>query len=168
MLVNAEVAEIVVEDGRAAGVRMAADGAVIRAPLVISDAGAANTFGRLLPEDTSARIGALEAMRTVRPSIAHLCLYVGLRGTAEEIGLPRANLWIYPDADHDATFNAIKDGAENVSFAYISFPSAKDPDFDAPPSRPLDHRHPHRRALRTVRRLGRTRAGRSAAPTTKQ
>lgn len=128
-LVNAEVAEIVVEAGRATGVRMAADGAIIRAPLVISDAGAPNTFGRLVPEGTRARIGALHAMRSVRPSIAHLCLYVGLEGTAEEIGLPRANLWIYPSADHEATFQAIKDGAESVSFAYVSFPSAKDPDF---------------------------------------
>jgi all-trans-retinol 13,14-reductase len=128
-LVNAEVAEIVVEAGRAAGVRMAADGAVIRAPLVISDAGAANTLGRLLPDGTRARIGALDAMRAVRPSIAHLCLYVGLEGTADEIGLPRANLWIYPSADHDATFRALTSGAEGVSFAYVSFPSAKDPDF---------------------------------------
>jgi all-trans-retinol 13,14-reductase len=139
VLVNAEVAEIVVQSGRAAGVRMAADDAIIRAPLVISDAGAANTFGRLLPEEARVRAGALEAMRSVRPSIAHLCLYVGLKGTAEEIGLPRANLWIYPDEHHDATFAALKEGAEQVSFAYISFPSAKDPDFT--------RRHPGRSTI---------------------
>jgi all-trans-retinol 13,14-reductase len=128
-LVNAEVAEVVIENGRAAGVRMAADGAIIRAPLVISDAGAPNTFGRLLPEEARIRSRALEAMRAVRPSTAHLCLYVGLEGTAEEIGLPRANLWIYPDEHHDATFTAPKNGGEDLSFVYVSFPSAKDPDF---------------------------------------
>jgi all-trans-retinol 13,14-reductase len=128
-LVKAEVAEIVIENGRATGVRMTADGAIIRAPLIISDAGVANTLGRLLPEDARVRIGATEALRTVRPSIAHLCLYVGLTGTAEEIGLPRANLWIYPSWDHDATYATMRNSAETLPFAYISFPSAKDPDF---------------------------------------
>lgn len=142
VLVNAEVAAIVVERGRACGVRMAADGRVIRAPLVISDAGAANTFGRLLPEDTSARIGALRAMRAVRPSIAHLCLYVGLRGTAEELGLPRANLWVYPSGNHEATFDAMQHGTDDVSFAFFSFPSAKDPDFA--------RRHPGRSTIDIV------------------
>jgi len=129
-LVNAEVAEIVVEGGRAVGVRMKADGKIIRAPLVISDAGVANTFGRLLPVQMPARAKALTAMRAVRPSIGHLCLYVGLDGTADEIGLPRANLWIYPDERHEATFAAAKDGDAKASFVYISFPSAKDPDFE--------------------------------------
>jgi all-trans-retinol 13,14-reductase len=138
-LVNAEVAEIVVEEGRAVGVRMAADGAILRAPLVISDAGVANTLARLLPEPSRARIGAPEAMRCVRPSIAHLCLYVGLEGTAEEIGLPRANLWIYPDERHEATFAAARNGDEQLSFVYISFPSAKDPDFT--------RRHPGRSTI---------------------
>jgi all-trans-retinol 13,14-reductase len=128
-LVSAEVAEIVVEHGRAVGVRMAADGAVIRAPLVISDAGVANTFDRLVPPAAPARLPLLEKMRSVRPSIAHLCLYVGLDRTAEEMGLPKANLWIYPDARHDATFAGANNGAEEPSFVYVSFPSAKDPDF---------------------------------------
>ena len=49
VLINAEVAQVVVEDGRAVGVQMAADGRVIRAPIVISDAGVLNTFDALLP-----------------------------------------------------------------------------------------------------------------------
>jgi phytoene dehydrogenase-like protein len=140
-LLNAEVAEIVVENGRAAGVRMAADGAVIRAPLVISDAGVENTFGRLLAPDVGARLGLLERLRGVRPSAAHLCLYVGLKHTAQELGLPRANLWIYPHEHHDATFAAAADG-EDLSFAYISFPSAKDPDFE--------RRHPGRATIDVI------------------
>ena len=55
-------AEIVVEGGRAVGVRMAADDAVLRAPLVISDAGAALTFGKLLPPQVAARAGFCQSL----------------------------------------------------------------------------------------------------------
>ena len=39
MFISAEVAEVVVENGRAQGVRMRRDNAILRAPIVISDAG---------------------------------------------------------------------------------------------------------------------------------
>lgn len=128
LLTNAEVAEIVVEGGRAVGVRMAVDGAVLRARLVISDAGAPLTFGTLLPADLAARRGWSDALRPLAPSIAHACLYVGLRGTAEEIGLGRTNLWVFPDENHERTVaRAAEPGS--APFVYVSFPSAKDPDF---------------------------------------
>ena len=128
VLTNAEVAEIVVEGGRAVGVRMAADGAVLRAPLVISDAGAALTFGKLLPPQVAARAGWDAARRDVAPSIAHACLYVGLRGTAAELGLEPTNLWVFPDEHHERTVARAAEPGE-APFAYLSFPSAKDPDF---------------------------------------
>jgi all-trans-retinol 13,14-reductase len=141
VLINAEVGEVAIEGGRVAGVRMAADGASIRAPLVISDAGAANTFGRLVPQDVGARFGLLEGLRGLRPSIAHLCLYVGLKRTATELGLPRANLWIHSTDDHDAAFAAVRRGGD-LPFVYISFPSAKDPDFE--------RRHPGRATIDVI------------------
>jgi len=131
VLSNAEVAEIVVEGGRAVGVRMATDGAVLRAPLVISDAGAPNTFGRLLPEAVADRHGLRAALAGTRPSAAHACLYVGLRGTARELGLRPANLWVFPDEHHERTIHeADAEDPKAPMFAYISFPSAKDPDFE--------------------------------------
>src|SRR5262249_20597694 len=48
VLIKAEVAEILVEKGRAVGVRLV-NGDRIEAKTVVSDAGVANTFGRLLP-----------------------------------------------------------------------------------------------------------------------
>jgi phytoene dehydrogenase-like protein len=140
-LINAAVAEVVVERGRVAGVRMAADNAMIRAPLVISDAGVLNTFGRLVPEEARTRLGLLDRLPSVRPSMAHLCLYVGLKHSAKELGLPRANLWIYPDEHHDATFAVARRG-EELPFVYISFPSAKDPDFE--------RRHPGRATIDVI------------------
>ena len=129
LLSNAEVAEIVVEGNRAVGVRMAADGAVLSAPLIVSDAGVANTFGRLVPLAVAVRHGLRAALADLPPSIAHACLYVGLRGTARELGLERTNLWISPDEHHERTLAAAADPAARPA-AYISFPSAKDPDFE--------------------------------------
>ncbi len=129
LLINAEVAEIVVENDRAVGVNMAEDGAVLRAPLVISDAGVANTFGRLVPRAVAHRHGLWRALEGMKPSVAHACLYVGLRGTTKELALERANLWIYPDERHDRTVAQNADPS-SIQYAYISFPSAKDPDFE--------------------------------------
>ena len=129
VLINAEVGEIVIEDGRAVGVRMAESGEVIRAPIVASDAGVATTFGRLLPAELPA-VDAIRAdLRTAPPSTAHVALYVGLDRSAEDLGLPRTNLWIHPDEHHERTVAATTRDPWAPGFAYVSFPSAKDPDF---------------------------------------
>lgn len=129
VLVGAEVQEILVAGDRAVGIRMA-DGRELRAPVIISDAGAANTFGRLLPRNVAAAAGIREAIANVAPSVAHLCLYVGLKHTAEELGLTGTNLWIYPDADHDGNVARFLENPEApFPSVYISFPSAKDASF---------------------------------------
>jgi all-trans-retinol 13,14-reductase len=125
----ATVDEILVEDDRVTGVRMA-DGHVIECAVVISSAGADNTFNRLLPDDVASRHGYKRAMQNVQPSVGHLCLYIGLRDTAENLGLPRTNFWIYPHNDYDRAlddFAASPDAPFPV--VYVSFPSAKDPDY---------------------------------------
>jgi all-trans-retinol 13,14-reductase len=129
LVTSAEVAEIVVERGRASGVRMA-DGRLFRAPLVVSDAGAANTIARLLGKDVTEADGLRAQLRTVAASTAHLSLYVGLDRSDAELGLAGTNLWVYPGFDHDANVERIAHDLE-APFAcvYISFPSAKDPDF---------------------------------------
>ncbi len=130
VLSRAEVAEIVVENGRAVGVRMEADGRILRAPVVISDAGVANTFGRLLPPSVAQKYGLARRLNTARPSGAHLCLYIGLAATAVELDLPKHNIWIYPDDEIDRCYaEGLKDPNAACLSAYISFPSAKDPDF---------------------------------------
>ena len=111
------------------GVRMA-DGHEIDCPLVISDAGVFNTFRELLDEQAPQRADYLERLRSVRPSMASVCLYVGLRGTAEELGLPKTNFWIYPSAHYERDLARLADGPDcDPPLAYISFPSAKDPSF---------------------------------------
>jgi len=125
----ARVKQILVENGAVAGVEME-DGHRIECPCVISSAGVDNTFRHLLPDDVVDKTGYLKAMETVRPSFGHLGIYIGLKGTAEELGLPRTNFWIYPGNDYDTAIEAFKqDPAAPFPVVYISFPSAKDPDY---------------------------------------
>lgn len=125
----ANVEQVLVENGRAAGVRMA-DGTEIRAPLVVSNAGVFNTFEKLLPEQAARASGYQRRLESVRPSMAHLCLYIGLDATAEQLGLPKTNYWLYPGQDHDGNMQAfLQDETQEFPVVYISFPSAKDPSF---------------------------------------
>ena len=129
VVTSAEVAAILLEDDKAAGVRMI-DGREFRAPLVLSDAGATNTFQRLLPPNLPALDSLRSQLRALEPSTAHLSLYLGLSQSDAALGLKGTNVWVYPSFDHDAN---VKRFAENIDApfpgVYLSFPSAKDPEF---------------------------------------
>ena len=123
------VKQILVDAGKVGGVEMA-DGHRIECDRVISSAGIANTFAGLLADDVVATSGYAERLDGVRPSFAHLGVYIGLRDTAEELGLPKTNFWIYPHNDYDAAVDAfVVDKNAEFPVVYISFPSAKDPDY---------------------------------------
>jgi all-trans-retinol 13,14-reductase len=126
VVVSAEVAEIIIKSGKAVGVRMA-DGREFRSSIVISDAGARNTFERLVRVEQPLR----SELRRIPPSMAHLSLYVGVKQSAAELGLNGTNLWVHPTPDHDADFaRFVKDSSAPFGLLFISFPSAKDPDFE--------------------------------------
>lgn len=125
----ARVQEIRVERGKVVGVVMA-DGHFIPCACVISSAGVYNTFERLLPAAIVRQQGYDRCLQQVKPSSAHLGVYIGLRGSAGELGLPKTNFWIYPDNDYDAAVDRFQqDPSAPFPVVYISFPSAKDPDF---------------------------------------
>jgi all-trans-retinol 13,14-reductase len=55
---------------------------------------------------------------------------VGLDATVAELGLDSSNLWVYDSTDQDGDIaRFLADPAAPIPMAYISFPSAKDPDF---------------------------------------
>ena len=139
----ASVQEILLRDGRACGVRMA-DGSEIESRRVISGAGVMNTFARLLPAGVAQKHGYEKMLATVKPSIGHLGVYIGLKGTAAELGLPKTNFWIYPGGnDYDGALDRfMADPRGPFPVVYISFPSAKDPDFE--------RRHPGRSTIEIV------------------
>ncbi|MGQ7272865.1 phytoene desaturase family protein [Marinobacter sp. V034] len=125
----ADVTNILVENGRACGVRMA-DGHEIRSELIISNAGVINTFETLLPEAAVRKSGYPRTRQTIQPSMSHIGLYIGFKGTAAELGLPKTNFWIYPDEHHDRNVERFLDNTNSeFPVVYISFPSAKDPSY---------------------------------------
>lgn len=127
---------------RAIGVRIA-DGREVRAPIVISVAGAAATFGGLLRPATAAEFHLLDGLRGLEPSMGHLCLYIGMEGPASGGDVVASNLWCHPSLDFDANVaRAIDDPNAPFPLLFISFPSAKDPTFAA--------RHPGRATAEIV------------------
>jgi len=124
--VRAEVERILVEGGRAVGVRLSG-GETLRAPVVISDAGARATFLRLLGED--APIPFREDLRRLPRSMAHVSLYLGLSRSAAELGVKGENLWIHDELDQDRMWERRGElMAGTAPQIYVSFPSMKDPE----------------------------------------
>ena len=142
IVVGAEVEQILLDGNRAVGVRMA-DGRELRAPLILSDAGAWNTYARLLPPDAPGRAQRLAEIERLPNSMGHVCLYAGLRHASGEPEFGDTNLWIYPSADHDGNLaRYAADPEQPFPGLFISFPSAKDPDFA--------RRHPGRATIEVV------------------
>ncbi|CAM9258396.1 unnamed protein product [Ectocarpus fasciculatus] len=141
VFVRAPVAGIVLDQSgtKASGVRMQKDGYVIRAPIVISDAGLFNT-AVLLPE--IARPHLENMTQHVRPGTGGMSVYVGLKGTAKELGIEGKHYWAMwtkkgaEDLDEITTTYLERDrkdilnGDMNLPLLFISFPSAKDPLWD--------------------------------------
>jgi len=125
----ANVARIRVVDGQVCGVEMA-DGHTVDCPIVISSAGVDNTFSHLLDNDVAQAFGYTSLLAKVRASVGHLCLYIGLKETADALQLPKTNFWIYPHNDYDrALADFLESDDAEFPVVYVSFPSAKDPDY---------------------------------------
>jgi len=121
--INAEVDEIITEKNRVKGIRI--KDKFIACNSVISNVGVNNTFNHLLSEKAKLRCNF--NLHQVKPSIGHMCLYVGLDKSDIELKLPKHNIWRFDSDNFDNIIDNItlKNIAKN--FAYISFPSAKDP-----------------------------------------
>jgi all-trans-retinol 13,14-reductase len=133
VVVGAEVASILLDGNKAVGVRMI-DGRTFRTHTVVSDAGAANTFERMLPPNLPAMDRLRSKLRRLTPSTAHLSLYVGLSQSDAALSLSGTNLWLYPSFDHDANVERfarefVHNPDTEFPGLYISFPSAKDVSF---------------------------------------
>lgn len=130
ILVCAEVREVMIDQNKASGVRME-DGRIFTADKVISGAGVMTTYKKLLPHEVVERHKLTSQLSNIKPSVAHGCLYVGLEGSPDDLGLPKTNYWIYPhDADHDTCIERYTEDIDQpFPLVYISFPAAKDPDW---------------------------------------
>jgi len=131
VFVTAEVLEIIVKNNKAVGVKME-DGKEIFAPIVISNAGIYNTYNKLLSTPVSEKLGLPQQVKKVSPSIGHVCLYVGFQHSTADLKLKKPNYWIFPDNyDHDKNISTyLNNPNAELPVVYVSFPSAKDPDWD--------------------------------------
>jgi all-trans-retinol 13,14-reductase len=131
LLPGREVTKIILESGRAVGVEVQPKKGKdqprmeFRAPVVVSDAGAWNTFTRLLPGESIPFRAELE---TPPEGLECAELFLGLKRDPRELGFEGENYWIFSSFDHDqmcAGRDDLLDG--RASMAYLSFPSLKDP-----------------------------------------
>lgn len=126
LYVNANVTEIITDKGTVRGVKI--DNDFIACKSVISNVGVNNTFNKLLSNNDKQKCGV--DFKNIKPSSGHLCLYVGLDQSSETLKLPKHNVWSYADNNIDDNYNPININDATDKFAYISFPSAKDPLWD--------------------------------------
>jgi phytoene dehydrogenase-like protein len=131
LLPNHEVTQILLEGRRAVGVevnvRKGKPGyrTEFRAPVVVSDAGAWNTFAHLLPRSS---VPFREELKTPPEGFEVVELFLGLRCDPRIIGFQGENYWIFSSFDHDEMYarrSGLLEGRPTM--AYLSFPSLKDP-----------------------------------------
>lgn len=134
-LVDHKVAEIVVSDGAAVGVRIESDGRHsadlhFTARRVVSDAGAFTTFCDLLPQSVAIPFRA--DLERVADGHGFVTLYLAFKESPAKLGFKGENHWIYDGYDHDALFKqhgAVLEGRPRG--CYLSFQSLKDPEATA-------------------------------------
>ncbi|KAJ1091610.1 hypothetical protein NDU88_004727 [Pleurodeles waltl] len=107
----------------------------ILAPIVISDAGIFNTYEKLLPPEVQSLPGIRSQLGMVKHGLAGISLFLGIKGTKEELGLTASNYYLFPDKN----INKLKgnylgaskeDAAAHVPSMYVASPSAKDPTWE--------------------------------------
>lgn len=95
-----EVTRVVMQSGRAAGVQLA-DGEILPADIVVSDADARELYGRLVDAAPARR--ARRALARSTSSLSGFVILLAVRGRTA--GLAHHNVW-FP-ADYDAEFDAV-------------------------------------------------------------
>ena len=125
--IMADVEQILVEKGRAVGVRLKG-GEQLRAPRIISAAGVLSTVRNLVPEEYRKTQWA-RSFEALRPASAHVCLYLGFKGDIRRAGAGAANQWFYDvwDSEDDAWRVEPTGALPRAPVLYVSFPSLKDP-----------------------------------------
>lgn len=119
--VDANVTEILVANGRAAGVRLAS-GESIAASVIISDMGARNTVAAL-PRDVA--IAWRTAVESLQSGISYISLFIGMNGDIRARGASPANVWVYEGDDVSRLWE--RPTEEDAPALFVTFPSLKDP-----------------------------------------
>ncbi|RRD45030.1 FAD-dependent oxidoreductase [Buchananella hordeovulneris] len=128
-----DVTEILIEQGRAVGVRVCDRRSAqsrqreYRAPVIISGIGALSTLTGLLP--TAAPVGTATAplrqqLAALGRSSSAVSVHLQLKEHPRTIGASGGNIWVYRDTDHDAPQDAALLHGQPRS-VFVSFSAAK-------------------------------------------
>ena len=98
--VNADVTSVIIRDGAAAGVRLA-DGEIVEADIVVSDADARHLYGHLLDDRRAQRVS--RDLAKVAPSLSGFVMLLAVNGRTP--GIRHHNVW-FP-TDYDNEFDAL-------------------------------------------------------------
>jgi all-trans-retinol 13,14-reductase len=130
MLTQRQVTEIIVKNGVAMGVKAKKTHApeakieTYYAPVIISDAGAFNTYTKLLPE--SYATAYRNQIAAFPKGYSMLFLFLGLKESPENLGFGTANYWIFNAYDHDQALQEQLAAPDKViNSCMLSFPSLK-------------------------------------------
>ena len=167
VMLGAEVTRILVEDGRAIGVRLA-DGRELRADIVVSNTDPGVTWGRLIEaQHVSARLR--RRIARTRYSLSTLSLFLGVDMDLRAAGLDSGNIWYSRTSDIDAAYRLAERGdlarVTEIPALFFNASTLKDPSLRSdglhtvealalasarsfarwrssrPGKRPLDYRH---------------------------
>ena len=145
VFVDAMVKEIIVEKGRAVGVRVGKTSGFaqctstteessmplteIRAKNVVCATSIYNLYNKMLPKDLP-EVQKFQdpTQRTIRQSNGHIFLFCKIKGDATELGLPTHNLWYFNGYDLDDAFDKYFADPTHVRppTVYVGFPCTKD------------------------------------------
>lgn len=132
VITQRRVTEILLESGAAVGVKAQhtahpqAEPETYYAPVVISDAGAFNTYLKLIPP--SHTIAERRKIQAFPKGTSMLTVYLGLKESPQGLGFQGENHWIYTTYDHNAIAQDLPIPSGHLpKFGYLSFPSLKDP-----------------------------------------
>lgn len=132
VMTQRRVTEILLESGTAVGVnaqnvaRPQAELETYHAPIVVSDAGAFNTYLKLIPPIYP--LAERQKIQAFPKSSSMVTLYLGLKESPQKLCFRGENHWIYTTYDHDAIAQASPISSDRLpKFGYLSFPSLKDP-----------------------------------------
>lgn len=126
VLTQRHVNEIIVKDGVAIGVKARThrqSERVYCAPLVISDAGAFNTYTKLIPKEYAAAYR--QQIRAFPKGYSMLFLFLGLKETPKTLGFSTENYRIFKAYDHDRALQERLAAPKVINSCMLSFPSLK-------------------------------------------
>ena len=132
--VRHKVRRILLKNGKVMGVEVENQKGLetITASEIYSDAGAENTFMKLLSGSSENPV----ELQTFSSECVYsvVTLYLGLKSRCEQLGIHGQNFWLFDDFDHDSIWerrNLLAEG--EASSCYLSFPGIKNPLAKDPP-----------------------------------